>query len=157
MADDSIEERLKGNPFFAELTPGDLHLLAKHATWQTVPENGILFRHDDPAGSFFLLCKGAVSIEVPAISGPSLEVQKLDPGEVLGWSWLIPPYRWSFQARAGSPSTLIEIDGEAVRNHCEQDTAFGYRLLKRFSALMSERLEAARLRMMAEWNPPGFA
>lgn len=157
MPDDAIEERLRGSPFFAELTPGDRQLLAKHATWRTVPENGILFEHGDRAGTFFLLCEGAVAIEVPAISGPSLEVQKLGPGEVLGWSWLIPPYSWSFQARAERATTLIEIDGQAVREQCEQDPAFGYRLLKRFSSLMSERLEAARLRMMAEWNPPGFA
>lgn len=157
MPDESIEERLQANPFFAELKPADLEVLARHATWRTAPENGILFRHDDPAGSFFLLCEGAVSIEVPAISGPALEVQKLGPGEVLGWSWLIPPYRWSFQARAEGATVLVEIDGQAVRERCEQDAAFGYRLLKRFSALMSERLEAARLKMMAEWNPPGFA
>ena len=157
MTDESIEALLRGNPFFAALEPADLRRLAEHATWRTVPADGILFEHGDRARSFFLLSEGAVVIEVPAITGPSLEVQKLGAGEVLGWSWLIPPYRWSFQARAESKTVLVEINGEAVREQCEHDPAFGYRLLKRFSSLMSERLEAARLKMMDEWNPPGFA
>lgn len=157
MTNDSIEARLKANPFFAELKPADLPRLAKRATWQTVPTNGIVFEHGDRASNFFLICEGAIIIEVPAISGPSLEVQKLGPGEVLGWSWLIPPYRWSFQARADVESKLIQINGEAIREECERDPDFGYRVLKRFSTLMSERLEAARLKMMEEWNPPGFA
>ncbi|PWG61895.1 Crp/Fnr family transcriptional regulator [Spiribacter halobius] len=157
MTDDAIESRLRSNPFFAGLEPEDLPRLASRATWRTVPANGIVFEHGDRAGSFFLLCEGAIVIEVPAISGPSLEVQRLGPGDVLGWSWLIPPYRWSFQARAEGETALIEFDGEAVREECERDPVFGYRVLKRFSSLMSERLEAARLKMMEEWNPPGFA
>ena len=52
---------------------------------------------------------------------------------------------------------LLEFDGRAVLARCEQDSKFGYELLKRFAALMSERLEAARQKMMDEWNPPGFA
>ena len=157
MPDDSIEERLKGNPFFAELKPSDLQMLARHAAWRREPKDDILFEHGDRASHFFLLCEGTVVIEIPAIAGPSLEVQQLGPGEVLGWSWLIPPYRWSFQARTESAALLVAFDGQAIRDHCEQDPAFGYRVLQRFSSLMSERLDAARRKMMEEWNPPGFA
>jgi CRP/FNR family transcriptional regulator, cyclic AMP receptor protein len=48
-------------------------------------------------------------------------------------------------------------DGEGVLAKCEEDPRFGYELLKRFSALMSERLRHARLKMMEEWQPPGMA
>ena len=98
-----------------------------------------------------------MTVEVPAIEGPSLEIQSLGPDEVLGWSWLIPPYSWSFQARACETTDILEFDGKAVRDRCEQDPGFGYAVLKRFSSLMSDRLEAARRKMMDEWNPPGFA
>ncbi len=98
-----------------------------------------------------------MSIEIAAIEGPPLELQRLEPGAVLGWSWLIPPYRWSFQARAEEPGKALEFDGEAVLERCESNPAFGYQVLKRFSSLMSQRLEYARRKMMDEWDPPGFA
>lgn len=157
MSDESVASMLASNELFEGLPEDVLEVLARHAEERRLERNAILFGHGDPAREFFLLRSGAVVIEVPAISGPSLEVQHLGPGEVLGWSWLIPPYRWSFQARAEEPTELLAFDGEAVRARCEADAAFGYAVLRRFSSLMSERLEAARLTMMEEWNPPGFA
>ena len=78
-------------------------------------------------------------------------------GDLLGWSWLIAPYRWHFQAIAEEDSKLLEFNGEVILAHCEEDPRFGYELLKRFAALMSERLEAARLKMMDQWFSAGFA
>jgi hypothetical protein len=54
-------------------------------------------------------------------------------------------------------SDLLEFDGRALLVRCEEDPEFGYALIKKFAALMSERLDAARQKMMDEWNPPGFA
>jgi CRP/FNR family cyclic AMP-dependent transcriptional regulator len=94
---------------------------------------------------------------VPALVGPLLELQVLGDNQMLGWSWLIPPYRWNFSARAVEDTELLEFDGQAILARCEKDPKFGYELLKRFTTLMSERLNAARLKMMDQWNPPGFA
>ena len=96
-------------------------------------------------------------MEIGAISGPPLMLEELTAGSVLGWSWLIPPYRWHFQARAVAPTEVLAFDGAAVRRHCEDDPQFGLALFKRFSGLMSERMEHARRTMMESWNPPGFA
>jgi CRP/FNR family transcriptional regulator, cyclic AMP receptor protein len=103
------------------------------------------------------LRKGHISVQVPALIGPVLEIQSLGEDQILGWSWLIPPYRWHFMARADEDSEVLEFDGSAILAHCEEDPNFGYQLLKRFAALMSERLDAARQKMMDQWNPPGFA
>jgi len=81
----------------------------------------------------------------------------LGEDQVLGWSWLIPPYRWNFLARAVEESDLLEFDGGAILARCEEDPKFGYELFKCFAALMSERLAAARQKMMDQWDPPGFA
>lgn len=112
---------------------------------------------DRRAGRLYLLQHGHVCIEVVAIEGPLLELQRLNPGSILGWSWLIPPYIWHFQARVDEPGYLIKFDGEAIMARCEADAESGCALLKRFSALMSRRLEYAREKMMSEWRPPGFA
>lgn len=157
MSASDIEGFLARQDFLAGLDPESLAFLAGCASRRRIERGETLFRHGEDARRFFLLVSGRIAVEVPAIEGPRLEVQSLGAGEVLGWSWLIPPYRWSFQARALDETELVELDGERVRARCEQDPAFGYEMMKRFSALMSERLEAARARMMQEWNPPGFA
>lgn len=157
MSDSEIESFLARQDFFSGLDADSVAFLAECATRRQVEAGDTLFRHGEDARRFFLLCSGRISVEIPAIEGPRLEVQSLGAGEVLGWSWLIPPYKWSFQARALEASEVIELDGERVRARCEQEPSFGYEMMKRFSALMSERLEAARQRMMDEWNPPGFA
>lgn len=157
MKKSGIAGALAESAFFGELERDDIAFLAEHARERELEQGALLFEHGQPAECFYLLRSGEVVVEVPAIQGPTLTVQTLGPDEVLGWSWLIPPYRWSFQARALEVVTVLEFDGGAVRERCERDPAFGYEVLKRFSSLMSERLDAARRKMMDEWNPPGFA
>jgi len=153
----SIAERLRDSEFFRGL-PGEARsFLAAHAQIRRLNENEVLFHFGEPARRFYLVTDGHISVEVAAIEGPTLQLQDLGPGMVLGWSWLIPPHRWIFQARASTPVELVEFDGDVVRAECETNPALGYTLLKRFSTLMSERLNQARQRMIDEWRPEGFA
>ena len=157
MADSSIAKQLRDSSLFGGLAPDFVEFLAAHARVRRLKENEVVFHYGERAQRFYLVAKGHVSVEVAAIEGPSLQLQDLGPGTVLGWSWLIPPHRWSFQARAKTPAEVIEFDGVAVLAQCEANPIFGYQLLKRFSALMSERLQHARQRMLEEWRPEGFA
>ena len=152
-----IEKLLSEMPFFEGLEPEFLEFLADSARFRQVEKNEGLFRQGDPANRFFLLREGSISIEIPAIAGPTLQVQRLGPGKILGWSWLLPPYKWSFQARAEEDCEVLEFDGRVILSRCEDDPRFGYELIKRFSALMAERLDAAHRKMMDQWSPPGFA
>ncbi|MBK1735396.1 regulator [Halorhodospira abdelmalekii] len=153
----TIANFLSDQALFKDLGREYVEFLAAHATWEQVAAQTMIFRHGDAAERFYVIKSGTLVLEVPAISGPTLEVQRLGADEILGWSWLIPPYRWNFNARAESDCELLTIDGSAVLARCEADAQFGYQLHKRFSALMSERLTAARQRMIDHWNPPGFA
>jgi CRP/FNR family cyclic AMP-dependent transcriptional regulator len=157
MPEQSVEELLSGNRFFAGLAPEYLEYLAEHATPERLGEGEVLFAYGDTARHFYLITDGTVSVEVAAIEGPALELQVLGPGSVLGWSWLIAPYRWSFQARATVDTAVLKFDGAEILSRCEKDPAFGYELVKRFSALMSERLHFSRQKMMEAWKPAGFA
>lgn len=157
MAEKSIEQSIAEHPFFAGLPKKSVSFLASCAKKRRLVEDDVLFSHGGKADRFFLVLDGRVTVEVAAIQGPSLDLRELGPGDLLGWSWLIPPYQWHFQARAEEPSEVLEFDGAAVLRRCEEDPAFGYDLFKRFSGLMSERLAAAREKMMSEWSPPGFA
>jgi CRP-like cAMP-binding protein len=157
MQDNTIGNSLTDSDFFAGLPLESMRYLSEHATLRKLQTGETLFRHGARADAFYLIANGSIALEVIAIEGPSLELQKLSSGEVLGWSWFVPPYQWSFHAVATSPSVVIEFDGVAILAHCEENPRFGYDLLKRFSALMSERLQFARQKMMADWRPAGFA
>jgi len=153
----STEDYLSTHTFFSGLDDSYRKFLSNSATELQINKGGVLFKQGDRADKFYLLRKGQVSVQVPALMGPSLEIQTLGEDQVLGWSWLIPPYRWIFLARAEEDSELLEFDGGAILARCEEDPKFGYELFKCFAALMSERLGAARQKMMDQWDPPGFA
>lgn len=157
MTTESIVQVLAEAPVFSGMSKDFLARLARNAHEIRVESGTLLFRGGEPAENFFMLLDGAVSIEIPAVAGPTLQVQRLAPVRVLGWSWLLPPFKWSFNARTVSESRLLEFDGRAVLAQCEQDPAFGYEVIKRFSGLMAERLDAAHRKMMDQWSPPGFA
>lgn len=154
---DSIEKRIAASEFFSGLPSDVIRFLAAHANARELEKGEVLFRYGDRADRFYLIERGHVTLEVVAIAGPALELQDLGPGAALGWSWIITPRTWSFHARAKTAAELLEFDGDAVLAHCEDDPRFGYQILKRFAALMSERLHFARRKMMEAWNPPGFA
>ena len=152
-----IDDYLSTHAFFSGLSEGYVKLLSEFATEKHVDKGIVLFQQGRSADKFYLVRKGQVSVQVPALVGPPLELQLLGENQMLGWSWLIPPYRWNFLARAVEDSELIEFDGAAILARCEEDPKFGYELFKRFTALMSERIDSARQKMMDQWNPPGFA
>jgi len=157
MVKSTIAETLSEQDFFSGLKPELIEFLAGCACKRQIQKNEVLFPHGQKADRFFLVLSGRITLEVAAIEGPPLELQSLGADEMLGWSWLIPPYKWTFQARAVEPTEVLEFDGRAVFERCEQEPEVGYELLKRFSALMSERLAFARRKMMEEWSPAGFA
>lgn len=157
MTSTSMSQYLARQDFFADLAPDGMAILADNASWQEIERDEVLFKHGDLATHFFLLDSGGIVLEIPAITGPSIVIQTLGPGNVLGWSWLIPPYKWNFLARATEPSKVVVFNGKAIREHCERNPEFGYALMKRFAGLMSERLASARTTVMEQWNPPGFA
>ncbi len=157
MTGQSIDDYLSAHDFFAGLDKRGKKFLSNSARDLQIKQGEVLFQPGASADKFYLLRSGEVSVRVPAVMGPALEIQKLKAGQILGWSWLIPPYRWNFQAMALEDSELLEFDGSIILAHCEEDYAFGYALLKLFASLMSERLDRARQKMMDQWDPPGFA
>ena len=122
-----------------------------------IKKGQILFLQGEHADKFYIVRSGRISIQMPAIMGPALEIQAVDEDQVLGWSWLISPYQWNFQTKAEDDSELLQFDGAAILAQCEQDPKLGFELVKKFAALMSVGLNAARQKMMNEWNPIGFA
>jgi CRP-like cAMP-binding protein len=89
-----------------------------------------------------------VAIELPIPARPVLPIQTLGEGDVLGWSWLYPPHKWQFGARALEPTKAIVFDATRLRARCETDHELGYELMKRFAHVMTQRLTATRLQLL---------
>jgi CRP/FNR family cyclic AMP-dependent transcriptional regulator len=157
MSNPSTTEYLSDHVFFSDFSDEVLKFLCECSSTHEIKMGQILFRQGENADKFYVVRSGRISIQMPAIMGPSLEIQTLEKDQVLGWSWLIAPYQWNFQTKAEEDSELLQFDGAAILARCEQEPKFGYELLKKFAALMSVGLNAARQKMMAEWNPAGFA
>ena len=144
MSDPAIRTYLAQHAFFSGLSEQHLDLVASHSSAMRFGNQQRVFKFDTDADKFYVLRDGKVAVEIPAIAGEPLRIQTLSNGGVLGWSWLIPPYRWLFDARALAPSDIIVVDGARLRDECERDPKLGYELMKRFAVLMAERLNAAR-------------
>ena len=157
MNNQSITDYLSAHEFFSEFSDDVLKFLCECSSTREIKKGQILFLQGEHADKFYVVRSGRISLQMPAIMGPTLEIQTVDEDQVLGWSWLISPYQWNFQTKAEDDSELLQFDGAAILAQCEQDPKLGFELVKKFAALMSVGLNAARLKMMDEWNPVGFA
>jgi CRP/FNR family transcriptional regulator, cyclic AMP receptor protein len=153
----SIKGYLVEHEFFSGFSDDVLNFLCNHSNSYGIKKDLALFRQGEKADKFYVVRNGLMSIQMPAIMGPNLDIQTLGNGQVLGWSWLISPYKWNFQAVARQDTELLMFDGVAILAKCEQDSKFGYEMMRKFAELMSVRLDAARRKLMEEWNPAGFA
>ena len=136
------------HPFCKGLESNYIDLLAGCASNARFEKGQHLFRKDGEANQFYLIREGKVLLEIHAPQSPSLNLETVESGEILGWSWLVPPYRWRFGARAVEPVSAIAVNGKCLRVKCEKDSHLGYELLKRTVEIMSQRLEATRFRLV---------
>jgi CRP-like cAMP-binding protein len=145
---ETLEPILAEHPFLKGLEPQYLKLIIGCASNVRFKAGQFLFREGEEADQFYMIRQGKVAVEIRAPKGSSITVQTLGEGEVLGWSWLIPPYRWRFDARAVDLTRAIALDGKCLRTKSEEDHNLGYELLKRFSDIIVERLDATRLQLL---------
>ena len=113
-----------------------------------------LFREGEPADVFYVVRRGRVALELFVPGRGALTIETVDAGEVVGWSWLFPPYTWHFDARASAPVRAVAVDGACIREKCDRDPGLGYELMQRFSAVLLERLNATRLRLADLYGGP---
>ena len=143
-----IEEIVREHPFFAGLKEPFCKLICGCAKNAHFRAGEYLFHEGDPADQFYLIRQGRVALEVRAPGRGALAFQTLRPGEIAGVSWLIPPYRWSYDARATEFTSAIAMDAACLRDKCEADHDLGYEMMKRFMPIVSQWLHAARLQIL---------
>ncbi|MEK6800251.1 MAG: cyclic nucleotide-binding domain-containing protein [Planctomycetota bacterium] len=153
MEKDTIDVIIAQHAFFSGLREEYLKLIAGCGRNVRFNAGETLFREGEEADQFYAIRHGRVAIEVHAPGRGSVMVQTVAEGELVGWSWLFPPYRWQFDARSLEVVRATAFDGECLRTKCDADPALGYELMKRFAQVMSQRLEATRLQLLDVYGP----
>ncbi len=151
---EGLDRILRDHPFFAGMPDGYRDLVVGCAENAVFSAGQYLYRENDPADTFYLIRQGHVALEVHVPGRAPIVVDTLGGGELLNWSWLAPPYRAQFDARAVELSRVIGLDGKCLRGKMEQDSALGYELHRRFAPVVASRLAAARRQLIDMYGHP---
>jgi CRP/FNR family transcriptional regulator, cyclic AMP receptor protein len=139
---------VKEHPFFAGLEEGFTELVCGCAKNVRFEAGQFLFQEGAPADQFFLLRHGRVALQLAAPGRDAVTFQTVGEGEIVGVSWLIPPYRWTYDAKALELTRAVAMDGACLRQKCEIDHDLGYEMMKRFVPILIQRLQATRLQIL---------
>jgi len=144
----TVEEILRQHPFFASAPDEEVRLVAGCGRNRMFRGGEFLCHEGDPADEFFLIREGKVALDIAAPGHAPVVFETLGVGDFVGASWLIPPYRWAFDARAVELTRTIGIDAACLRGKCDADHKFGYEMMKRFLVPLVKRLQETRLQLL---------
>ncbi|MCP3988270.1 MAG: cyclic nucleotide-binding domain-containing protein [Actinomycetia bacterium] len=144
----AITEVLDQQRFFAGLSAEAMEAIAGCGQEVKLDQETIVLVENQPADTFYLLLSGLVALEVATPRQGPFVIETIGPGEILGVSWLLPPYRWTFDARVVSEAHTIAIDAICLRQRCDADPRLGYELFQRFASPIRDRLQATRLQLI---------
>jgi CRP/FNR family transcriptional regulator, cyclic AMP receptor protein len=144
----TLEPILAEHPFFAGLEPKYMQFITGCASNVRFDAGVYIFREGEPASYFYIIRHGKVALETFAAQRGPIIIETIEAGEVLGWSWLFPPYRWHFSARVVEPMQAIALDGVCLRAKGEAEHKLGYELMTRVAQIMMQRLQATRLQLL---------
>lgn len=140
------------HPFLAGMTPAHLELLTDCAIPVHFKKGQTILREGELANRFYLIESGKIVLESGEGFGEPVIVETMGPGDLVGWSWMFPPYVWHFTARAAEPTEAIFFYGTILREYCERNHSLGYELFKRITPVMMKRLQAARHKMLSVYT-----
>jgi CRP-like cAMP-binding protein len=144
-----MAERVALHPFLAGMSRTHLALLTDCAIPVYFKKEQIVLQEGEFANRFYLIESGRVVLESGVEFGDPVAIEEIGPGDLLGWSWMFPPYVWHFTARAIESTEAIFFYGTILREYCERAHSLGYELFKRMSPIMLKRLQAAREKMLS--------
>jgi CRP/FNR family transcriptional regulator, cyclic AMP receptor protein len=149
-----LAAQVAAHPFWRGAPAQVVDAVAADATPVHFAVNDFLLTEGGDANALFLITSGKVSIELHWAGRGPVAIETVGPGGVVGWSWLFPPYRWYFDARAIEPVDAIRIDAATLRDNAERDPVLGQVLMSRIAKILLERLQATRLRAFDLYGPP---
>ena len=148
-----LETIIRDHPLFKDLRDATIKYIAECGTNVVFEAGTVIAREGEEANAFYLIRDGKVAIQVSTPNQGPVTLQTVGANDIIGWSWLFPPYLWCYDIKAIKKTRVIALDGRCLRNKCEKDHDLGYRLMKRFSQLIAHRLQATRMQVLDVYNP----
>lgn len=144
----SVGEILAAHPVFRDFDSETLDLLAGCARNEHFHAGQTIYSEGDEANKVFLIRDGDISVEISAPQHNPIVVETLRAGDVLGWSWMVPPYQHMSDARALNEVRAISLDAVCMRGKSENNPALGYQMFKHFVPHMATRFRALRMQLL---------
>jgi CRP/FNR family cyclic AMP-dependent transcriptional regulator len=145
---ETLRPVLERHPFLQGLPERHLELLVGCASQVRFAPREFAFRMGEDADKFYLIRHGRVALELYTAERGPITLQTVGEGEALGWSWLVPPFRWHLDARAVEQTLALSFDAKCLRGKFEGDHDLGYELYKRFAPVIAQRLQATRVQVL---------
>ncbi|HEX7579353.1 MAG TPA: cyclic nucleotide-binding domain-containing protein [Thermoanaerobaculia bacterium] len=145
---ETLEPLLAEHPFVRGMSLSQIETIAGCASNVRFEAGQYFFKDGEEANQFYIIRKGRIAIEAASPTHDPILIHTYGDGEILGWSWLVPPYRWRFSGKALELTRVLMLDGKCLRGKCEKDHDLGYELLKRFADILAGRLDSARLQLI---------
>ncbi len=145
---ETLESLLTENPMFQDLDEETLQTILGCVSNVRFDAGQFIFKEGEDAKRFYVIREGTVAIEVFHLERGAIPLQHLEAGEIVGWSWLVAPYKWRFDARAVTRVRAFALDGACLRGKCAENPRLGYELLKRFARVLESRLQATRRQLV---------
>jgi CRP/FNR family transcriptional regulator, cyclic AMP receptor protein len=140
---------LSAHLFLRGMSGDQLEVLAETARDVSYPARYRLFEEGGSAARFWLIQSGRVALDLHVPGEGPVVIETIGMGELLGWSWLFPPYKWAFGAVTATAMEAFEFDAPKVREGCAADSALGYEFSQRITRVLAHRLQATRIRLIA--------
>lgn len=145
---ENLERSLSEHPFLAGMKSEHIALMVGCAMNVKFEAGQYIDRAGEEATHFFIIRSGRVAVEVYSPTAGPVCIQTVGDGDVIGWSWLVPPYLGHFDTRAMELTRAVALDATCLRQKCEQDPELGYELFKRFAQVIEQRLESTREQLL---------
>jgi CRP-like cAMP-binding protein len=149
-----MQELIARHPFLDGVDPQHLPLLAVGALPVCFVPGQIIAREGDEATHFYLILKGRIALEALIPAQGQVKFQTIGTGEALGWSWLFPPFRWHFSARALEEAEAVQLETARLRAAADANPKFGYELARRLTSVLLQRLQATNLQLRDFYGRP---
>ena len=144
-----ITKGMLEHPFFKDFKATHVELLSKCASSMHFAAGSQIFHDGETADRLYLIQTGKIAVELEMVGQDPVAIMTVDAGGVVGWSWLYPPYRWHFSARAMEDTSAIALDAKCIMVKCKEDYQLGYELMWQCAHMMGERLHATRAQLMS--------
>ena len=144
----ALSSSLSSIPCFSALHLADISFLESIVSTEFVEAGQNVFLRGGNADRSYVILEGTVSLQLPNKESGPLPLMNLNSGELIGWSWFIPPHQWNFDALALNHCELLAFDATSVRRRMDWDNGFGYRVMKSLALTMHDRMTATRLQLL---------